>query len=181
MFLLASCVHITVSRLDYFFPRRIERDKNDSNLVKVAIKFGHSMGIDEYFARDTVSDSMYGVYPRYRKEYDKKIGYFRIGGSSACGTNMVSKICFPDTSLASITEINYEDARWGIYEFKILFKDTGNIQINFYSKDVTLSTALHFCKDTINFKGESRQIFERRKWPFGLLWLFNCWPFRPKF
>jgi len=181
IFLFAGCVHITVHRLDYFYPKEIERDKNDSNFVKVGIKFEHNMGIDEYFARDTVSDSMYRVYPRYRKEYDKKIGYFQIGRSNACGFNIVSKIIFPDTSLASITEIDYEDARWGIYKFKILFRDTGNIHINFYKKDVMLSSALHVRKDTINFKGESREIFERRKWPFGLLWLFNCWPFCPKF
>jgi hypothetical protein len=179
--LFANCVHITVSRLDYLYPNEIQRDKNNPNLIKLGIKFGHSMWTTEYFAKDTVADSIYKLLPKNRKEYYKKIGYFSIRSSSACGFNRADKIEFPDTSLASITEINYEDSRFGYYDFKILFKDTGSIPILFYTRNIMLKSSLCVCKDSVYLRDESRQKYERIKWPFGFLWLIHLWPFWPSF
>jgi hypothetical protein len=67
------------------------------------------MGTEEYFANDTVSDSMCQVFLKYRKDYDKKIRYFSFHGISACGYGFIESLKIQNSTHISIIGINYRE------------------------------------------------------------------------
>jgi hypothetical protein len=146
-------------------------------VINLEIKYGKSIGVNEYFAKDTVSDSMDQVFSRNRIEYDKKIGYIPIGRSSSCGWNRLNKVEFQDSSRISIDEITYEDNKFGIYKYRIQVKDTGVVPVLFYGKNVMLASKLHISGDTIYLEEKGKMKYKRLKMFLPLLWMIHLWPF----
>ena len=180
-FIISNCAYVTIGRSDSLFARELERDKSDDKIIKMSIKIAHSRFTDEYFAHDSVSDSMYSVFPKFRKEYDKKIGYFHLGGKIACGWSAINKLKLLDSSHVSVVEINLEEIKWGICKLKLLAKDTGNIPIRIYFANDFFQTELKVSKDTVLFEDRFKIKFERKKWPLPFLWVVHLWPFWPPF
>jgi hypothetical protein len=175
--LVSNCVHVTVARSDILYFNEIDKDKINNNKYNLGIKFSHAIWKDEYFAKDTVSDSIYGILPKYRENYYKKIGYKNIGGMTACGWNNITRLEILDTTHIQITGINYEDIKWGIYKLQIICKDTGTIPIQFYTKNDIFKSNLIISKDTVLLEKTIKNEFERKKRFLPFLWLAHLWPF----
>lgn len=178
---ILNCAYVTIGRSDSLYAKELKRDQTDNKLIKMSIKIAHSLFTDEYFAHDSVSDSMYSVYPKFRKEYDKKIGYFNLGGKTACGWRSIKKLELLDSSHFSVVEINLEEIKWGICKLKILAKDTGNIPMRIYFSNDFFQSDLKVSKDTVLFEDRYKIKFERKKWPLPFLWVVHLWPFWPSF
>lgn len=179
MLTLYSCCYVTTINSDYLSTSTIcesldritppiARDTVSIRCDTIFCSVRTSRWSHYYRGRDSVDLSFYSYKPRGRKatrDLDKKYRIRTIGTSIGCGTKIIDSIGLKDTNIVCIQNSFTSSKTPSDYYLVLNRKDTGQVPIDFFYGEDTISCVFNIGVKTFSSKdGErNRGVFRHKQ------------------